>query len=186
MQRPGYALTMPAVVRRAASLFADDEFIVMPDRRITFGELETHSRALAKQLLAAERRQRAPRGHPPAHGTRMGGGLRSCQPHRSRSHAIQHALSTNRAPDRDAHRGRCRADIGTCGCSAKITRASWRRQCPGCVARRPGVCDCQRFHFCGRSSCSARVTVVGRDWRSRLRAISLASMTSCSRRLRPR
>ena len=53
VQMPDYALTMPAVVRRAASLFASDEFIVMPDRRMSFGELETYSRALAKQLLAA-------------------------------------------------------------------------------------------------------------------------------------
>ena len=53
VRKPGYALTIPTVVRRAASLFGDDEFIVMPDRRISFGELDTHSRALAKQLLSA-------------------------------------------------------------------------------------------------------------------------------------
>ena len=86
----------------------------MPDRSISFGQLETHSRALAKQLLAAGVGKGTRGRHPPAHRTRVGGGLRSCQPHRSRSHAIQHALPINRAPDRDAHRGRCRADIGTC------------------------------------------------------------------------
>ena len=53
VRKPGYALTMPTVVRRAASLFGDDEFIVMPDRRISFGELDTQSRALAKRLLSA-------------------------------------------------------------------------------------------------------------------------------------
>jgi acyl-CoA synthetase (AMP-forming)/AMP-acid ligase II len=44
---------MPAVLRRAASLYGDDDCIVMPDRRISFRELERASRHLAMQLLAA-------------------------------------------------------------------------------------------------------------------------------------
>jgi acyl-CoA synthetase (AMP-forming)/AMP-acid ligase II len=53
LNMPDYELTMPAIVRRAAALFPDQEFIVMPDRQITFGELERSSRILAKQLLVA-------------------------------------------------------------------------------------------------------------------------------------
>jgi acyl-CoA synthetase (AMP-forming)/AMP-acid ligase II len=45
--------TMPAALRRAAELYGADDCIVMPDRRITFGELELASRYFAMQLLAA-------------------------------------------------------------------------------------------------------------------------------------
>jgi acyl-CoA synthetase (AMP-forming)/AMP-acid ligase II len=45
--------TMPAVLRRAAALYGEDDFIVMPDRRTSFRELEYASRQLALQLLAA-------------------------------------------------------------------------------------------------------------------------------------
>jgi acyl-CoA synthetase (AMP-forming)/AMP-acid ligase II len=48
-----YVPSMPAVVRRASDLFGDDDFIVMPDRRISFRDAEAASRHLAKQLLAA-------------------------------------------------------------------------------------------------------------------------------------
>ena len=44
---------MPNVIRRAAERFGDDDFIVMPDRRISFRDAEAASRHLAKQLLAA-------------------------------------------------------------------------------------------------------------------------------------
>jgi len=44
--------TMPVALRRAASLFGDEDFIVMPDRRISFSELDLASRNLAMQLLA--------------------------------------------------------------------------------------------------------------------------------------
>jgi acyl-CoA synthetase (AMP-forming)/AMP-acid ligase II len=44
---------MPEVVRRASSLFGDADYIVMPDRRISFCQLEAASRRLAKELLAA-------------------------------------------------------------------------------------------------------------------------------------
>jgi acyl-CoA synthetase (AMP-forming)/AMP-acid ligase II len=48
-----YQPTMPAVLRRAASLFGDDDYIVIPDHRISFRQMEAASRRLAKQLLAA-------------------------------------------------------------------------------------------------------------------------------------
>ncbi|MBO0730661.1 MAG: acyl--CoA ligase [Acidimicrobiaceae bacterium] len=48
-----YEPTMPAVVRRAVEEFGDADFIVLPDRRITFREAEVASRQLAKELLAA-------------------------------------------------------------------------------------------------------------------------------------
>src|SRR6478735_2452297 len=48
-----YRATIPVVVRRAAVEFPDDDYIVMPDRRITFREAELASRRLAKELLAA-------------------------------------------------------------------------------------------------------------------------------------
>jgi acyl-CoA synthetase (AMP-forming)/AMP-acid ligase II len=44
---------MPEVIRRAALLYGDDDYIVMPDRRISFREVEAASRHLAKRLLAA-------------------------------------------------------------------------------------------------------------------------------------
>ncbi len=48
-----YLPSMPTVIRRAAELFGEDDFIVMPDRRISFKDVEAASRHLAKQLLAA-------------------------------------------------------------------------------------------------------------------------------------
>ncbi len=41
------------VLRRAVEIFGDDDFVVMPDRRISFRQAEVASRNLAKQLLAA-------------------------------------------------------------------------------------------------------------------------------------
>jgi acyl-CoA synthetase (AMP-forming)/AMP-acid ligase II len=48
-----YEPTVPAVVRRAATLFGDSDFIVMPDRRMTYAQAEVASRRVGKQLLAA-------------------------------------------------------------------------------------------------------------------------------------
>lgn len=48
-----YRPTIASVVRRAGELFGDDDYIVMPDRRISFGDVEVASRRLAKHLLAA-------------------------------------------------------------------------------------------------------------------------------------
>ena len=48
-----YTPTMPVVVRRASLLFSHGDYVVVPDRRITFTEVEAASRRLAKQLLAA-------------------------------------------------------------------------------------------------------------------------------------
>ena len=48
-----YLPTMPEIIRRAASLFDDEDYIVMPDRRISFRDAEAASRRLAKELLAA-------------------------------------------------------------------------------------------------------------------------------------
>ncbi len=48
-----YEPTIPAAVHRAATLFGDNDFIVMPDRRMTYAEAEVASRRVGKQLLAA-------------------------------------------------------------------------------------------------------------------------------------
>jgi acyl-CoA synthetase (AMP-forming)/AMP-acid ligase II len=48
-----YEPTIPAVVRRAATAFGDNDFIVMPDRRMTYADAEVASRRVGKQLLAA-------------------------------------------------------------------------------------------------------------------------------------
>ncbi|MEU9273114.1 class I adenylate-forming enzyme family protein [Streptomyces sp. NPDC048251] len=48
-----YRPTLPAILRRAADLYGDDDYIVMPDRRISFRQAEVASRRLAKELLAA-------------------------------------------------------------------------------------------------------------------------------------
>src|SRR4051812_48393346 len=48
----GYTLTIGVALRRAAEQFGDADFIVMPDRRLTFAEAEDRSRALAKAMLA--------------------------------------------------------------------------------------------------------------------------------------
>ena len=48
-----YVPTMPSVIRRAAERFGDRDFIVMPDRRMTFNEAEAASRRVGRQLLAA-------------------------------------------------------------------------------------------------------------------------------------
>ena len=44
--------TIPAVIRHAAEAYGEREFIVMPDRRMTYAQAEAASRHLAKQLLA--------------------------------------------------------------------------------------------------------------------------------------
>lgn len=48
-----YAPTIPVVVRRAAATFGDNDFIVMPDRRMSYAEAEVASRRVGKELLAA-------------------------------------------------------------------------------------------------------------------------------------
>jgi acyl-CoA synthetase (AMP-forming)/AMP-acid ligase II len=48
-----YVPTIPVVVRRAAATFGDNDFIVMPDRRMSYAEAEVASRRVGKQLLAA-------------------------------------------------------------------------------------------------------------------------------------
>jgi len=49
----GYKATLGEAVRRAARLFGDRDFIVMPDRRMTFADAEHRSRELAKTFLGA-------------------------------------------------------------------------------------------------------------------------------------
>jgi acyl-CoA synthetase (AMP-forming)/AMP-acid ligase II len=44
--------TMPVVVRRAAALFGESDFIVTPERRMTFSALDRASRVVAGRLLA--------------------------------------------------------------------------------------------------------------------------------------
>jgi acyl-CoA synthetase (AMP-forming)/AMP-acid ligase II len=49
----GYKPTVGESISRAASLFGDRDFVVLPDRRITFAEADRASRAVAKRMLAA-------------------------------------------------------------------------------------------------------------------------------------
>ena len=48
----GYKATIGEALRQAAAQWPDRDFIVMPDRRITFADAELASRRLAKQLIA--------------------------------------------------------------------------------------------------------------------------------------
>ncbi len=48
-----YRPTMPEVVRRAATLFGDEDCVVLPDRRMSFRSMESASRSLAQDLLAS-------------------------------------------------------------------------------------------------------------------------------------
>jgi acyl-CoA synthetase (AMP-forming)/AMP-acid ligase II len=45
--------TIPDALHRAVALWGDHDFIVTPNRRMTYVEAEASSRALAKQMLAA-------------------------------------------------------------------------------------------------------------------------------------
>jgi acyl-CoA synthetase (AMP-forming)/AMP-acid ligase II len=45
--------TFAVLVRRAADRFGDEDFLVLPGERLTYGQAERRSRELAKQLLAA-------------------------------------------------------------------------------------------------------------------------------------
>jgi acyl-CoA synthetase (AMP-forming)/AMP-acid ligase II len=45
--------TIPAALRRAAATWGDRDFVVTPDRRMTYREAEEHSRRLAKRMVAA-------------------------------------------------------------------------------------------------------------------------------------
>ncbi len=49
----GYKPTLGEAIRRAADLYGEQDFIVLPDKRITFAEAERASRAVAKRMLAA-------------------------------------------------------------------------------------------------------------------------------------
>jgi acyl-CoA synthetase (AMP-forming)/AMP-acid ligase II len=49
----GYLPTIGTCVRRAAEAWSDRDFVVMPDRRISFADAEAASRRLGKELLAA-------------------------------------------------------------------------------------------------------------------------------------
>ena len=48
-----YPATIPGSIRRAADRFGDRDFVVMPDRRITYAQADTASRRVAKELLGA-------------------------------------------------------------------------------------------------------------------------------------
>jgi acyl-CoA synthetase (AMP-forming)/AMP-acid ligase II len=49
----GYTPTVGASLRRAAQEFGDGDFVVLPDRVLTFADAEARSRELAKVMLAA-------------------------------------------------------------------------------------------------------------------------------------
>jgi acyl-CoA synthetase (AMP-forming)/AMP-acid ligase II len=48
-----YRPTVPALLHRAVELYGDDDFVVLPDERLTFADAERRSGALALRLLAA-------------------------------------------------------------------------------------------------------------------------------------
>jgi acyl-CoA synthetase (AMP-forming)/AMP-acid ligase II len=48
-----YTPTIPSSIRRAAARFGDRDFVVMPDRRLTYAQAEAASRRVARELLAA-------------------------------------------------------------------------------------------------------------------------------------
>lgn len=48
-----YLPTVPVALRRGAELHGDRDFVVMPDRRLSFRQAEAASRRVAKQLIAA-------------------------------------------------------------------------------------------------------------------------------------
>ncbi len=45
--------TLPELLRQACARFADDDFVVMPDRRVSFAEAERASAWIAKRMLTA-------------------------------------------------------------------------------------------------------------------------------------
>jgi acyl-CoA synthetase (AMP-forming)/AMP-acid ligase II len=49
----GYKATIGESISRAARIYGDKDFIVLPDRRITFAEADATSRAIAKKMLAS-------------------------------------------------------------------------------------------------------------------------------------
>jgi acyl-CoA synthetase (AMP-forming)/AMP-acid ligase II len=53
MRSLDYAPTIPNLVRHAGHEFADREYVVTPERRVTFGDVELLSRRWAKRLLRA-------------------------------------------------------------------------------------------------------------------------------------
>lgn len=54
MEKPplDFVPTMGTAIRRAAELHGDRDYVVMPDRRLTFGEADLASRRVAKELIA--------------------------------------------------------------------------------------------------------------------------------------
>src|SRR4051812_35265754 len=59
---PSFRSTMPALLRARASEFGDERFFVCDERRLSFKDAESKSRAFARGLLAAGARK----------GTRIG------------------------------------------------------------------------------------------------------------------
>lgn len=49
----GYKATLGECITRAASLWPDTDFVVLPDRRMTYAEADRASRELARRMLAA-------------------------------------------------------------------------------------------------------------------------------------
>ncbi len=49
----GYEPTIPEVLHRAVREWGDRDFVVTPDRRMTYAEAEERSRRLAKRMIAA-------------------------------------------------------------------------------------------------------------------------------------
>ena len=48
----GYPATLAESIKRAARLYGERDFLVLPDRRITFAEADRALAAIAKQMLA--------------------------------------------------------------------------------------------------------------------------------------
>src|SRR5690606_23169034 len=50
---PGFHPTLPTALRRAAPLYGPRDYVVMPDRRLSFAEADAASRRVAKHLVEA-------------------------------------------------------------------------------------------------------------------------------------
>ena len=49
----GYKATIGESISRASRLYGEKDFVVLPDRRITFAEADAASKAVAKKMMAA-------------------------------------------------------------------------------------------------------------------------------------
>ena len=126
-----YEPTIPAVVRRAATAFGDNDFIVMPDRRMTYAEAEVASRRVGKQLLAAGVGKGTRIGFMFPYGTDWVVAWLAIAADRRGRDAVQHVVQAGRA----AQGAAASATSTRCSCrrpcSVRITSPTSNPQCPG-------------------------------------------------------